>query len=340
MYPLRRRVARVFFILAACYGLLGIAALAVRLAFGERWIVSSVVTMSLQFLLMPSLVLLPVCLIARRPRTALLLAPGFVAFMAVYAVFFLPRSSPVPSDAPRIRLLTYNMHAERSLLKPMADVIRSSGADIVAMQEFSPEAAQYIDTALSDLYPYRALHPVSSPYHGRGILSRYPIQADKAWPEEYPIPVRLQRVEILAQGQHLTIYNMHAPPSFPIYGQGLDFGPRGQQISDLLALASADAGAVILMGDFNTLDLDENYAHITAQYHDAYREMGWGLGFTNPDWSWENSREGLAFIPPYQRVDYVFYRGPLATAQAQVWPTSGGSDHRPVYVELGLLSGD
>jgi endonuclease/exonuclease/phosphatase (EEP) superfamily protein YafD len=315
------------------------AALALRVAFGERWVVTGVVTMSLQFLLMPSLFLFPVCLIARRWRTALLLLPGFAVFLLVYAVFFLPRSSPVPPSAPRIRLLTYNMHAEQKLLGPMADLIRSSGADIVAMQEFSPEVAQFMDAALADMYPYRGLHPGSGPYHGRGLLSRYPIQVDKAWPEEYPIPVRLQRVEILVQGQPLIIYNMHAPPSFPIYGQGLDFGPRGQQISDLLTLASADSGAVILMGDFNTLDLDENYAHITAQYRDAFREMGWGLGFTNPDWSWENSREGLAFIPPYQRVDYVFYRGPLAAAEARVWPTSGGSDHRAVYVELGLLPG-
>jgi endonuclease/exonuclease/phosphatase (EEP) superfamily protein YafD len=315
------------------------AALVLRFAFGERWIVSSVVTMSLQFLLMPSLILFPICLLARRWGTALLLFPSFAAFLLVYAVFFLPRSSPVSPDAPRIRLLTYNMHAERNLLVPMADLIRSSGADVVAMQEFSPEAAQFIDSALADVYPYRALHPVSSPYHGRGILSRYPIQSDKAWPEEYPIPVRLQQVKILAQGQRVIIYNMHAPPSYPIFGQGLDFRPRGQQISDLLTLASSDAGAVILMGDFNTLDLDENYAQITAQYQDAYREMGWGLGFTNPDWSWENSREGPSFIPPYQRVDYVFYRGPLAAMQARVWPTSGGSDHRPVYVELGLLAG-
>jgi endonuclease/exonuclease/phosphatase (EEP) superfamily protein YafD len=279
-------------------------------------------------------------MVARRWRTAVLLLPGFTTFILAYGVFFLPRSTAAPLDVPRIRLLTYNMHAERERLKPMSDLIRSSGADIVAMQEFSPEASWFIDTALADVYPYRALHPVSSPYHGRGILSRYPIQTDRAWPEEYPIPVRLQRVEIAVPEHRLTIYNMHAPPSYPIYGQGINFRPRSEQITDLLALASADDGAVILMGDFNTLDLDENYAHITAQYHDAYREVGWGLGFTNPDWSWENSREGPSVIPPYQRVDYVFYRGPVTALAARVWPTSGGSDHRPLYVELGLLAAD
>jgi vancomycin resistance protein VanJ len=218
----------------------------------------------------------------------------------------------------------------------MVAVIREANADIVALQEMSPAAAERFDSALADLYPYRALHPADSPYHGRGILSRYPIADDYSWPVEYPIPVRLERAKIDLDGTTITVYNMHAPPSQPIFGQGIDLEPRREQIAALMDQVAGDSGAVLVMGDFNTSDMEDNYARITAQLADSFHEVGWGLGFTNPDWSWENSREGLAFIPPYQRVDYVFHNTFFQPVEARVWPTSGGSDHRPVYAVLSF----
>lgn len=104
----------------------------------------------------------------------------------------------------------------------------------------------------------------------------------------------------------------------------------------MLLLSQKDDGAVILLGDFNTTDLDENYRRITTNYQDAFREVGWGLGFTNPDWSTEQAREGLPFISLYQRIDYVFYNRAFTALDARVWPSSGGSDHRPLYVVLAF----
>lgn len=91
-----------------------------------------------------------------------------------------------------------------------------------------------------------------------------------------------------------------------------------------------------MLGDFNMTDLDENYRRITTNYQDAFREVGWGLGFTNPDWSTGQAREGLPFIPLYQRIDYVFYNQAFTALDARVWPSSGGSDHRPLYVVLAF----
>jgi len=220
----------------------------------------------------------------------------------------------------------------------MVAVIRAADADIVALQEMSGAAAEQFDAEFAELYPYRALFPVESPFHGRGVMSRYPIVEHYEWPEEYPIPVRLQQAELDVNGTRVTLYNMHAPPSYPIYGQPYDVRPRAQQISDLLDMAAQEAGAVILLGDFNTTDHDENYPRITAQYRDTYREVGWGMGYTNPDWSHDNSREGPAFIPLYTRLDYIFHNDAIQALEARVWPTSGGSDHRPVFARLALLT--
>lgn len=333
------RLPRIFFGLIGVYGVFVTLALIFRLTIGEQWQIVSRLNNTLHLLILPALILLPVCLLARRVRLSLLMLPAFLTFVTVYGIMFIPYSASVPENALKISFLTYNMQAEEIILDPMVDAVRNAQADIVALQEFSVAAAERFEAEFADFYPYRALHPEpTSPYHGRGILSRYPIVEDYAWPVEYPIPIRLQRTVINIDGTPITLYNMHAPPTYPIFNGTYDVQPRKAQIAELLRMAGEDAGAVILIGDFNTTDLDENYARITAQFTDSFREIGWGLGFTNPDWWHDNPRKGPSFIPMYHRIDYVFHNDAFQAVEARVWPSSGGSDHRPVYATLALMS--
>ncbi|MEO8609498.1 MAG: endonuclease/exonuclease/phosphatase family protein [Chloroflexota bacterium] len=323
-------------IITAAYIAATFAALFLHWVVGERFMPISLMNDNLELLLIPSLVLLPLSLVRRKGWFSRLLILPVATFLFFYAPLFLPQNITVPPDAQQIKLLTYNMQAEEDLLEPMVQVIRDSGADIVALQEMSAKMAARLDEALTDIYPYRALHPMTSPYHGRGILSRYPLTNDRAWPEDYPIPVRLQRVEVDVDGTSVTIFNMHAPPSVPIFEGSYDIGPRKQQIADLVDMARQEPGAVLMMGDFNTTDMDENYARITAQFADTFREVGWGLGFTNPDWQHDNPRRGPSFVPRYQRIDYVFHNSFFTPIEARVGESSGGSDHRPLFAILAL----
>jgi vancomycin resistance protein VanJ len=333
----KRRLPCIIWGMVGIYGVFVTLVLILRLTVGEQWQIISRLNNMLHLLMMPALILLPVCLVARRARLSLLMFPACVTFISAYGIMFIPRSISVPENAPKITFLTYNLQAEETLLDPMVQNIRAAQADIVALQEMSGAAASRFEAEFADSYPYRALHPEpNGAYHGRGILSRYPIIEDDAWPVEYPIPVRLQRAEIDINGTPLTLYNMHAPPQYPIFDGPYDVQPRKAQIADLLDMAGEDEGAVVLLGDFNTTDLDENYAHITTQFRDSFREIGWGLGFTNPDWWHDNPRKGPSFIPMYHRIDYVFHNDAFQAVEARVWPSSGGSDHRPLYVVLAL----
>jgi endonuclease/exonuclease/phosphatase (EEP) superfamily protein YafD len=325
--------------LVVLYGLVTIGFLVVRLIVGERWQIISIFNTGLYLALFLALILLPLMLLMRQWRLAWLVAPAFIVLIVHYAPFYLPRPVTVPPDARRLRLLTYNLHAETQILAPMIAVVRDADADVVALQEVSEKAASQFDTALGDMYPYRAFYtqPGEGRYYGRGFLSRYPFREHKEWPVEFPIPLRLQRLVIDLENTSVVIYNFHAPPSRPIFGEGLDFAPRAQQISDLVALAGEESGAVVLMGDFNITDWDENYARIVTNFHDVYREVGWGIGFTNPDWSFDQAREGLPFVPMHQRPDSIFYNDRFLPVEARVWSTSGGSDHRPIFAILTLL---
>lgn len=324
-----------FTALAGSYGLSVLGFLLLRAAIGERWLAVALLNQGLHLLLLPALVLLPLALLLRRRVTALFILPAFLTALAVHAPFFLPNAE-APTDAPRLSLLTYNLHAEQNVLQPLVDVIREADADVVILQEMSMAASARFEVDLADVYPYFALHPVEQPNHGRGILSRYPITEDYAWRVEYPIPLRLQRAMLDVNGTPITLYNMHAPPSTPIWGQGYDPIPRREQLLDLMAMIAEESGPLLLAGDFNTTDLGESYGHITALMSDTFHEVGWGLGFTNPDWSHPQSAEGPTWIPTYQRIDYVFFNAAFQAVEARVWDTSGGSDHRPVYAVLTM----
>lgn len=325
---------------AILYGLLLCLVLVVRaLGDGESTLIA-LMNVAITLLLMPSLVMFPLGLVLRQAVLAVVYLPPFAAFMLAYLPLFLPRPTPTPpADAIGLSLLTYNLHAERHFLQPMLEVIAATDASIVTLQEMSPEAAAALETDLAPRYPYRALFPApdDNPYHGRGLLSRYPITQADSWPVEYPIPLRLMRAVVTVNGIPVTVYNFHAPPSIPIYGWGFNVRPRGQQINAVLAMIAAEAGAVLWMGDFNTSNADVNYPRIAAHLHDAFAEAGWGMGFTGPDWSHPQSQEGPSFIPLHQRFDYIFYNAAFTALQAQVWPDSGGSDHRAVFAQLALL---
>lgn len=327
--------------LFALYGLLLCLMLLMRYLRTGHSVPISAINVSITVLLMPVLMFFPIALLLRRWIAAALLAPPFIVFMVAYLPLFLPRPiATPPEDAPRLTLLTYNLHAEKTILSPMFDVVDQADADIVAFQEMSPEAGAMFGNMPADQYRYSAMFPApdGNPYHGRGLLSRFPITEAYSWPVEYPIPARLMRAVVDVNGTPVVIYNFHAPPSTPIFGQPLDFHPRRQQIEDVLDMIAGENGALLWMGDFNTTDMDSNYPKIVARLQDTYREVGWGMGFTNPDWSHPQSQEGLPFIPIHQRPDYIFHNNHFLPIEAHVWPTSGGSDHRAVLATLALVN--
>ncbi|MBZ0298213.1 MAG: endonuclease/exonuclease/phosphatase family protein, partial [Anaerolineae bacterium] len=219
-------------------------------------------------------------------------------------------------------------------LEPALALIREADADIVALQELSAAMGDHIRLALADEYPYQALHtnPLDS-VSGQGVLSRYPITSDDYW-RLYRVT---QRVTLDIQGQTVVFYNAHPPQ--PIRRDG--FFRRAEHITDLLAHATQETDPVILAGDFNMSDQSADYWRIAAQYQDSYRASGWGLGLTFPAGIpyFGDGRYGSSLfrlVPPLVRLDYVFHDAAFDSLEARVWPTSGGSDHLPVFVTLAM----
>jgi endonuclease/exonuclease/phosphatase (EEP) superfamily protein YafD len=294
-------------------------------------------------LMLPTLVLLPINLLFR-PWLGWFQVIPVATFIAAYGRLFAPRPAATqPTTKRTIKILTFNLHGEAEILQPILDILRTSDADIISVQELSIEAADCFKTALADLYPNQSLYPSEQASRGQGIFSRHPIKNPTYWrnPQIARHSLGHLRLEVDFDGTPITVYNAH--PLHPgMANDGFSTRPRGQEIDVVLAKAVKDTGAVLIMGDFNMTDQNEDYERITAQFGDSFGEVGAGMGFTFPDLSSFQSLPDYWPLPirlfPFLRLDYIFHSAAFRPIKAHVWPTAGGSDHRPVWAELELMN--
>jgi vancomycin resistance protein VanJ len=318
-----------FKILVDSYGLSVSGFLVLRFLIGEQWVWIAFFNTFAHLLWIPALFLLPLFLLLRRWLSVALLILPVVAFIFSYGGQFIPRTNTPPRDAQTFTLLSYNLLANGAPPEQRFAVIRSLNADIVALQEISSEMASALQREFAAVYPYMALHPVANQgTAGQGILSRYPILEDEFWRFDWLyIPLGHQRVVLEIGGTPVTLYNLHPThPGMAASDTFFDPSQRSREIGALLTRIQNEKGAVLLAGDFNMPDLSADYAKVTQHFGDAYRAVGWGMGWTF------RSRLPL----PLLRLDYVFYNEFFQPISARVGD-HGGSDHAALWVELALV---
>lgn len=283
---------------------------------------------TLYFMMIGTLVLLPIFLFLRRWGIVAMLLPCVIAWALWTIPAILPKSAPpVPTDATSITILTYNLLANGRNHEWVVRIIDEANADVVVLQEFGTDVAETLSRELSDEYPYSEFHAGGIP--GMGIMSRYPLEACRL----FRVVFQHQRCLLRVGDQTVVLYNVHTMS--PLTGRG--FALRQQDIDAVLMLADADREAgetIILAGDWNMTPLSDGYEQVTAHFSDAYAQIGQGIGFTYRLHNLGRFRFGEGI--PIVRIDYVFYNAPLIAQEARVWHENAGSDHIPVWVKLAL----
>lgn len=323
----------VVFSLTGAYGLSLTLFHTLRLLTGETFNTVALFNNIIHVMLLPVLVLLPLALAFRRWYVSVMLVVPFGVALATNVPLFVGAAPPAPANVTEITVMTYNLLARGGNFDESNAIIRASGADVVALQEVWFPAEASIQTALSDAYPYMALHITDVPVQGQGILSRYPILEDEFIASNLTWGLGHQRTVIDVNGTAVVVYNTH--PVHPGIVGG-DVSQRGVDIDTILPRAAADAASypVLLLGDFNLTPSTADHARITQTFTDSHQQVGVGLGYTFPA---DHYGRVSDWLPPLARIDYVFHDGDWLALQTGVWPTAGGSDHYPMWARLALL---
>jgi endonuclease/exonuclease/phosphatase (EEP) superfamily protein YafD len=225
-----------------------------------------------------------------------------------------PEESEVPAAA--VRVLTANLGLGQA--DPRAVVaLASDAADVVVVQEMTPEAVAGLSAAgLDGVFPHRVIDPQPIAA-GIGIWSRYPI-AGYAAVGGYQMPMLSAQIRVTGVRFDTTVLAVHlaAPWVQPLRWF---HGDIEKLPSTLRGVAdAAGSGAVIVAGDLNaTYDMRPFRRLLDEGYRDAAEQAGAGLTRTYP------SRR---LRPPVIGIDHVLVHNCDATSARTV--AVPGSDHR------------
>lgn len=219
---------------------------------------------------------------------------------------------------PAIKVMTYNIHRginkDNELnLDGIVDTIKSSGAEIIALQEVERFSVRtkfqdqigYIADKLSMRYVYGKSVNILNGQFGNAILSKYPI-------EEYQVrelPSERENRTLLSAklnvlGNRISIYNTHL---------GLKQSERDKQIKEIVRI-TGDDNNFILAGDFN--EKVDKLGAITKKLRDC-------ASYENNESKVTFENEGLS-----ERIDYIFASKGFDIKGYDV-PKSDASDHYP-----------
>ncbi len=248
---------------------------------------------------------------------------------------------PFVRHAQVLNVLVYNIHAGKDAagtpnLRQVADLVRSTRADLVMLQEVDrgTRRSGNVDQlqALIDGARLRGAFGRTLDYdggtYGIAMLSRGGFLFDDT------LPLQVTPAQARAGGSHeprgvlLTVTPTAAGRLYAMTTH-LDASRedryRRQEAAELVAVVKARLSndtPVLLGGDFNSEpDSAVQQRFRAAGLRDAWAECGHGDGFTYPA------------DKPVKRIDYLFLTATLRCTDARVIDTRA-SDHRPLLVTV------
>ena len=331
-------LALAYLVLMVVYGVL-------RLTVGDGNPRLSLVNSFAYFLFLPLPLLLTLTLLARSRLAFLRLLPIAVVLLVWIGPRFVPKPIVAASGEKTIRVFTANTWVSNSLPDLLETQLRDSGADILCLEEVTPDFAVNRLIHLQSLYPYRSKQFDVKRPGDNYVLSRYPIISSELVElgmPDFPAPLR---VVIDVDAQPMAVYSVHM--AWPLdddantetglnyyVGLMLAFNDRirNQQIHQLIARIKDEELPYIVAGDFNTSDFSVTYTQLASVMHDSFLEAGTGLGGSWPVTTHNNMPK---WLPPLMRIDYIWHGNGFRTVRS--WQgLETGSDHLPLLAELAL----
>ncbi len=238
-----------------------------------------------------------------------------------------------------MRVLVYNIHAGKDAgrvdnLARVADIIRSSRADIVMLQEVDNRTRRSggVDqlARLRTLTGFDGVFGKAIDYdggeYGIGVLSRWPIASSRF--VLFPVEIADSAARARYEARGALVVRVDEPSgSITVVNTHLD-ASRGdsvriQQANQLMLLANEQRNGFTLVGGDLNSEPESRVMGLIRQnaWRDMYLGCGGGNGFTFPA------------DKPIKRIDFLFGNVRVVCKSASVLDTEA-SDHRPVLFEV------
>ncbi|MEV3872846.1 endonuclease/exonuclease/phosphatase family protein [Streptomyces sp. NPDC049906] len=215
-----------------------------------------------------------------------------------------------------LTVVSHNVNAENPDPAGTARSVAASGAEVLALEELTPQAVPVYTRALEDSYPY---HKVEGTV---GVWSKYPM-SDTA-----PVDIKLgwtraMRTTVTTPQGPVAVYAAHLPSVRVKLNAGFTASRRDQSADALgEAISREPLERTVLLGDLNGTMNDRALNGVTAQMRSTQGAAGSGFGFTWP----------AAF--PMARIDQILVKDVEPMASWTLPRTT--SDHLPVAARVRL----
>ena len=318
----RPKIVRVVIsMIAAAAIAVSAVALVVRYVPVEGHVVVAAAALSGYLMLGAPLGLVLSVLCRRRVLTVVAVAMTIAAVAAELPLFLAEKPT---GPATVIRVMTANLylgHADSQTLVATA----AANADILAVQELTPEAVAGLSSAgLDRVFPFRVLD-ARDYASGVGLWSRYPV-TQSARVNGFTLAMLRARIHVdtIPVDPTVVVAHMAGPWPQPITDWQRDMALMPTTLH--AASVAAGAGCVFAAGDFNaTYDMRTFRDLLRDGYRDGAEQAGSGITGTYP----ANTR-----VPPMLAIDHLLTRQCAATLVKVV--DVPGSDHRGLVATLAI----
>ncbi len=255
--------------------------------------------------------------ILRSPKTAAVAAVLFIWQAIALAPLIINTSSGEP-EGDQLRLLHFNVLAFNTNYADVGEWVSQQDADVIVLQEVTPEWGQAMEAALSDW----VLLDTDTAQPGTYVIMMFAapdveiVDVAVSGLEFYPAIAATVRID----DQDLLLYSLHAlTPTFP---SGV--ATANEQVDLAAEVALAHDGPVVITGDLNATRWSPVYRRLTDQVDLNDAADGDGLKGTWPDSLSFTGRIG---------IDHVLTSPGMCSFDRRLGPALG-SDHLPVVVDL------
>ncbi|WP_217552373.1 endonuclease/exonuclease/phosphatase family protein [Streptomyces sp. GbtcB6] len=224
-----------------------------------------------------------------------------------------------------LTVVSHNVDAGNPDPAGTARDLAASGADVLALEEITPQAAGMYEKELAKAYPYHAVLGTVGVWSRLPLSDTRPVDIETDYgplaatkpADARSAETRALRTTVATDRGPLAVYVAHLGSVRVLPGSGFWTESRDRGAKALAkAVAAEPDQRVVLLGDLNgTLD-DRAFAGLTSRLESAQDLAGDGFGFSWP----------ARF--PVARIDQILVRG-VRPESAWLLPATG-SDHLPV----------